>query len=341
MKRRVILFGAGNNGKKIKELIDKDKSFFIDDYVAFADNSADKIGTEYCGLPVISAKEIVGKVPDYVVVCPYSADSIVDQLMNEEKVDYWRILTFDEYKRQRYTEERFNNRFQEENKHKKNIFDTKKIVVYTAITGNYDDLKDPEFSDDSITYVCFTNNREYKSNIWNVEYIDDQDMDNYHLAKSFKFFPDKYFKDYETSIWVDAKFLIREDLRSYITEYERNKPILCFPHFSRKCIYDEAIECILAGKAKKEGIIEQISRYYLDGYPFDNGLYEMGCIVRNHNDGFVKKLMSDWNHQINTYTGRDQISFPYICWKNEFLPDISDLYIENNIWLKKREHNKS
>ena len=32
------------------------------------------------------------------------------------------------------------------------------LVIYTAFTGDYDSLKEPEFIDDNTKYVCFTQN---------------------------------------------------------------------------------------------------------------------------------------------------------------------------------------
>lgn len=39
----------------------------------------------------------------------------------------------------------------------------KKIVIYTAFTGNYDNLKEPEYIDENCDYVCFTDNPNIKS----------------------------------------------------------------------------------------------------------------------------------------------------------------------------------
>ena len=138
---------------------------------------------------------------------------------------------------------------------------------------------------------------------------------------------------------MDGKFEIQNDLREYIKIYEKNEPILCFPHFERDCIYDEAITCLYQNKGNKQKIIGQISEYYRINYPFSGGLYEMGCIVRKHNDDFVKKLMSDWFQETMIYSSRDQLSFPVMCWKNKFHPDICDLYIGKNKWLKVYLHN--
>ena len=76
------------------------------------------------------------------------------------------------------------------------------------------------------------------------------------------------------------------------------------------------------GKGDKKEIIKQITSYYSLGYPFDNGLYEGGCIVRMHNNPLIMKIMKNWWDEINTYSMRDQISLPFVFWQNDFIPDI-------------------
>ena len=58
----------------------------------------------------------------------------------------------------------------------------KKICVYTCITGSYDDVKEfKEFKEKNIDYILFTNNKDYKSDFWNVVYIENDVLDNVRL----------------------------------------------------------------------------------------------------------------------------------------------------------------
>ena len=43
-----------------------------------------------------------------------------------------------------------------------------KLVIYTAFTGNYDELKEPEFIDENCDYVCFTENPDLESDTWEI-----------------------------------------------------------------------------------------------------------------------------------------------------------------------------
>ena len=84
----------------------------------------------------------------------------------------------------------------------------------------------------------------------------------------------------------------------------------------------------------------QTGAYLLEGFKDDYGLYDTGCLYRNFSDEKVYIMMRQWWDNINNYTHRDQISFPYVCWKNNYMPDISNLFIEDNEYLRVAPHRK-
>lgn len=124
----------------------------------------------------------------------------------------------------------------------------------------------------------------------------------------------------------------------YIAQYKKKSSILCFPHPERQCICEELAACILQTCANNRDMINQVSDYLKEGYPLNYGLYECGCIMRLHNDMAIKSLMSKWENEVLKYSVRDQLSFPYVCWKYGVLPDICDLDINKNRWLVHTGH---
>jgi hypothetical protein len=337
MVNKVVFFGAGGQAEHIWKQL-QSMPLCETQCVAFTDNNSSLWGKTFKGIKIISPYELTQDTADFFVVTSIYENAIKRQLTDEIGISRNRVCSFDEYKRKCYTQWQYDRRYGSVKTPKKNYYDLNRVVVYTAITGGYDDLHDPMFTDDDLTYVCFTDNENIKSDIWNVEYIRDEALDHMHLAKKIKLFPHLYFKDFSTSIWVDGKLEIQGDLRDYIREYERDRPVLCFPHYERACIYEEAGTCLFYKKGDKEELIRQISDYYREGYPINNGLYEMACIVRRHNDDLVQKVMADWHREIERYSYRDQVSFPVACYHNHFLPDICDKDIYHNKWLKVYAH---
>lgn len=337
---KIVFWGVGEFATNIYNKIIGNRSLYADEYICFCDSNSLVWGKDFFDIKIIAPDELERKEFDYVVILSIYEKAIRGRLQNELGVETEKILTYWEYEAICHTRYVHKQRYGNEQDIHNTVFNTKKLVVYTSITGNYDDLKDPLYVDSDIEYVCFTNNPGIKSKIWNVEYIKDEALTNMMLAKKMKLFPHIMFKDYDTSVWVDGSLQILGDLRLYIMKYEKLCSMLCFPHNNRNCIYSEASQCILSGKGKKEQILRQISDYYNEGYPINNGLYEMGCIVRNHNDERVVNLMEQWYKQIENYSNRDQLSFPYVCWKNNFLPDICDMNINRNSWLLISGHNE-
>ncbi len=337
---RIFFWGAGTYASSIWKKIVENPEFYSDDYIGFIDNNPKLWGDCFLGKKVIAPYDIKNYKIDRIVIASVFEEEIKRQVTNEIGLPEETIFSFEEYEQSCFANKKFLERYRKSdtNENRYNCFNGKRAVVYTAIMGEYDYLKLPLNVDNDLTYVCFTNNYKLKSDIWHMEYIKDKSLDNIHFARKIKIKPYLYLKDYEVSIWVDGKFSIHNDLKKYVEKYGRDKPVLCFPHHVRECIYDEAVACMWFHKGVKEKITHQVSDYYKAGYPFKNGLYETGCMVRRHDDEFVKKIMEQWYEQIENYSYRDQISFPVVCWKNNFVPDICDLNINKNNWLKWHTH---
>jgi len=336
---KIVFFGAGAHARNLWNRISQ-SPFFSDQYIAFSDNDRKLWGKEFEAIKIIPPADLIKIEADAFVITSTYEKEIERQMKVDLGIPSEKIFSFNDYQRKCYTKWKYNQKYSDvdANTDKKTGFDIDNVVVYTAITGGYDNLADPLFTDEKITYVCFTDDRNLKSNIWNIEYIHDNKLDAMHLAKKIKIFPHIYVKEFETSVWVDGITEIQSDIREYIRKYEKTMPILCFPHSERNCVYEEAAACLYLKKGEKTAILKQIFDYYQKGYPMNNGLYEMGCIVRQHNDEMVQKIMKDWAEEIERYSYRDQLSFPIVCERNGFLPDICDLNFWRNKWLKQQEH---
>ena len=93
------------------------------------------------------------------------------------------------------------------------------LVVYTAFTGAYDSLKEPEFIDDNTRYVCFTQNPDLKSDMWEIIQMEDSTLDDNRIAKQYKVFPNRYFPDNKYSFWIDGSFKLVGSIREYVYKY--------------------------------------------------------------------------------------------------------------------------
>ncbi|ASS96791.1 glycosyltransferase domain-containing protein [Peribacillus simplex] len=216
-----------------------------------------------------------------------------------------------------------------------------KIVVYTAISNNYDSLRLPITESKDIDFICFTDNDHLKSDKWKIIKIEDQNLDPVRLAKKVKVLPHLFLSEYDFSFWVDANFLITHDLNELFNTYLNKEQIACFQHPYRNCIYEEAEACKDLKRDKKSIIEKQMSKYQSLKYPEKNGLISSGGILRQHNDPKIIKLSEDWWKEIVQFSIRDQLSFNYAAWKNKIQYTVINESIENNKYFKIKGHQKT
>lgn len=218
-----------------------------------------------------------------------------------------------------------------------------KGVVYTAIFGDYEDLLDPKVIDEDLDYICFTDNPNLKSDVWNIrlisDFIDDFnsynneisfiDLDFTRRARTIKTLPHVFLKEYDFSIWIDAGFLIVGDVIEFVNRYTK-KDFLGVKHSVRHCLYDEADEVLRLKIDDEELILKQVNRYKKQNYPKNNGLIESGILFRRHNNQKIIKAMNDWFNEIISFSKRDQLSFNFVAWKNNLDFDLANIYYTRN-----------
>lgn len=187
-----------------------------------------------------------------------------------------------------------------------------KQVVYTAIFGNYDKLKELKFSPGNIEYICFTDNIRLKSKTWKVVYIKNNENGTFSNRKT-KINVLDYLSEYDQSIYIDGNIQVLNNLKELFNELE-DYPIAAIKHRTRQCIYKEAEQCLKIGKSGCE-IINQVEVYRNEGFPENYGLTENCIILRNHRHPDLKLILDHWWEQFYSGIKRDQISLPYIRWK--------------------------
>ena len=224
--------------------------------------------------------------------------------------------------------------------YKKINFEKEKGVVYTAIFGDYESLLNPKIVNPNLDYICFTDNPNLKSDIWNIKLID-MDLDNTRKARTIKTLPHKFLSEYDFSFWFDAAFQIIGDLEEYVNTYAKEGLILGVKHSWRNGIYEEVEACISRNKDDETVMRSQVERYKSEGYPKNNGLIESGALFRRHNDPRVINIMEQWHHEIMNYSKRDQLSFDYVCWKNNFVYDKVPIFYWKNHYFEHFYHIKN
>lgn len=213
-----------------------------------------------------------------------------------------------------------------------------KYVVYTAILGGKDDLKPPREVDAGITYLCFTDTpqRFQGRSAWRLVPVEGSN-DPVRQARRIKIMAQEHVQEYDFSLWIDGKVRIWRRVRPLLEKYRKEK-LMAWQHWQRNCVYTESRACIRMKKDSFKLIQRQMNAYRKEGYPANNGLIRSEVLLRSHNDPWVAKVMQAWWEQVYTRSRRDQLSFPYVAWKQRFQYTRNRSQHEFNKYFKVYKH---
>jgi hypothetical protein len=212
-----------------------------------------------------------------------------------------------------------------------------KNVIYTCITGGYDNLIEPTYVTEGFDYVCFTDDETLTSNTWDIRPMP-KETDGLSLVKKQRYVkvnPHKVLSEYDLSIWIDGNIAVTDNLFDFMKEYNIDGSVSVYvpKHPSRVGVFEEVNAILGFQKDTFENMKPQIERYQKEGLPQNTGLLQSRILVRKHNDPSCIKLMEAWFNEIRNGSHRDQISFNYAAWKN---PQIQFVYL--NEWVYKSKY---
>jgi len=188
-----------------------------------------------------------------------------------------------------------------------------KFIIYTAISGNFDDLIQHTYVCKDADYVCYTDRIIAYSGIWEIRPLEARGLDRVRSAKYYKLFPQDLFPDAQYSFWIDGNIdVVNNRLEQRVNELiDSGTHISANIHFERQCAYDEAQVCLFAKLDDVALILSEIQYLEAQKFPRGLGLFEMNMIFRQHHQPGNKQLMQSWWDMILKFSKRDQISFTY------------------------------
>lgn len=207
-----------------------------------------------------------------------------------------------------------------------------KKVIYTCITGGYDSLIEPKIITKGFDYVCFTDNKDMKSDVWEIRPLpkETEGLSQVKKQRYVKINPHLILSEYDLSIWVDGNVTIKDNLNKFLDDILKEDCSIYVPqHPNRKCIYAESEAVIAMKKDTREIIKPQLDRYKSEGFPKDFGLLQSNIMIRKHNEKDCIKFMEEWFSEVKNGSHRDQLSFNYVQWKNQ---DIKVEYLDKKIY---------
>ena len=190
-----------------------------------------------------------------------------------------------------------------------------KTIIYTALFGGKDTLRDPKFIEDDVEYICFSDQPQI-SKVWKCVQIfgrEKVEVDPCRAAKIYKIVPHRFpvYLECDRSIWVDASV---EIMGEFVSMFDGMTTDLAFFKHSlryQNCIYEEARQCIRKRYDDEKVINKAIQKYKAIGHPERWGLPTARIIFRFHNDK-MSQFNEQWWYEIREGSRRDQISLPVV-----------------------------
>jgi len=208
-------------------------------------------------------------------------------------------------------------------------------VIYTAIFGNYDELKQPAVQDADCDFICFTDQRlPARVGAWNVVHVKTRaGMHPRMQAKRFKLLSHEVFHDgrlafkyrlrrgawslrnrYTCSIWVDGSLAIKgKSFARDLAAAAADVGWAMFRHPHRDCIFEEAAVSATMEKYRGLPIFEQVEAYRRGGVIEHGGLFSCTVIARQEPlSDLVRRVKELWWKENVKWTYQDQLSLPYV-----------------------------
>jgi len=217
-----------------------------------------------------------------------------------------------------------------------------RVVVYTALFGEADRLWSvPPSTAKGIKYVVFTEKPRREVGLWTYSFglerpvmlpgteemssptalweqrIVKAPFNDRKSARYYKIMAHKALRgEADISIWVDANVRLLVHPLLAVKNWMSSSDLVVFKHTTRNCLFKEVQACLSLRKGNKDLVASQARAYKKAGMPRDRGLASTRCLVRRHTSK-VAKLNESWWREIRAHSLRDQISLPFVCWRDK------------------------
>lgn len=210
----------------------------------------------------------------------------------------------------------------------------KKYVVYTALFGDYDKLREIKKKSRDCDYLCFTD-QNIKSKTWTIIRIKCDESNHVLMNRKLKILPHLYVGEYLASLYIDANIKITSNVLPLLFRYADLTPFALPKHFERNCIYDEIDACCEVSKITQKEGMNWGSFLKKEHFPKHFGLGENNILFRKHNNVEIQHLMEEWWCIFQSGPYRDQLSLMYLIWKyNVPFLFMKESARNNNIYFK-------
>lgn len=180
-------------------------------------------------------------------------------------------------------------------------------ICYTAIFGDYEELKDPAIVPKGWRFICYTD-QPLQSSVWEIVRVKwPPDLNPQRFARWYKIMG---WIDWKYSMWVDASFEIKVDLNDW-WERRFKSPFSAAKHPLRTSIYAECRSCIVNNRGDNGKVIAQEQKYKQMAVPEFTGIITSGILLRENTQENIQ-LHEAWWKELSEQSVRDQLAFAFV-----------------------------
>jgi hypothetical protein len=196
----------------------------------------------------------------------------------------------------------------------------KTLAIYTVLTGDKEPLGNAIRrlqsieTDLKIDFICFTDNPDLKSNVWQCRVFDTHCLPPEKSSRRPKALPHEYLADYDYSLYMDNICELKRlpNQTDLVKSFETDYVYRVFKHSTRIVLAEEALAISSLGYDTAENLINQLDTYaqYLPLQTI-TPLNTCTVLLRQHNHLPVIRHGRMWWEHILNFSKRDQMSFDF------------------------------
>lgn len=196
-------------------------------------------------------------------------------------------------------------------RHRREVSGNPRVVVYTAIVGNYDALRIHECINENFRYVVFSDNDIPDLGLFDVRPIPFHEDDPTRAARYVKTHPHHLLEDCDIAIWIDSNIMIVEPIEKLIEQFlASGRAVAAIPHPQRETLQQEVAACAERSKDDLETMVSQLDTYSDGGFKTKD-LIESNFLMIDLRQQKSRVFLDAWWREISKFSRRDQLSINF------------------------------
>tara|TARA_B100001057_G_scaffold487566_2_gene570495 strand:- start:419 stop:1945 length:1527 start_codon:yes stop_codon:yes gene_type:complete len=180
------------------------------------------------------------------------------------------------------------------------------MIFYTSITNGYDKLSTPPKSD--VKFICFYDGDKPDTDGWEYRKIEIDEECPVRKSYHPKHCPHLYFDADAITVWIDASYIITNDLIEYSKDIFEEHDFVLQRHPDKRSMIAEFEKLYYDGFSTRDEIYDMCKRIKEVKYPLKYYDQTINCVIWRRLTPDVIEWGKVWREWYDNGVNRDQIS---------------------------------